>query len=116
MAHLGKVSGVGRRSNTGHEGQAVQHTPLSPLRRDAPLAADRVQTNTLRRMPPFLLLLWDQILIVSPSSVATLRAVYVAIRATYPFFSGRALHGNFPQRAMFNTFRGDGVLSVLVDW
>ena len=94
----------------------MQHTPLSPLRRYAPLAADHVQTNTLKRMPPFLLLWWDQPLVVSPSSAATLRAVYVAIRATYLFFLGRALHGNFPQRVMFNTFRGDGVLSVLVYW
>ena len=80
------------------------------------LAADRVQLNTLEHMPPFLVLLWGQSLIVSPSSAAILGAMYVAIRATYPFFLGRALHGNFPRRVLFNTFSGYGVLIALAGW
>ena len=77
------------------------------------LAADRVQLNTLEHMPLFLVLLWGQSLIVSPSSAANLGAIYVAIRATYPFFLRRVLHGTFPRRVLFNTFCGYSVLSVL---
>ena len=52
------------------------------------LAADRLQLNTLEHMPPFLVLLWGQSLIVYPGTAAILGAIYVGIRATYPFFLG----------------------------
>ena len=80
------------------------------------LAADRVQLNMLEHMPPFLVLLWLQSLIVSPTSAAALGFVYVLLRATYPLFLGRTLHNNFPLRLLFNTLSAYGVLLIFAVW
>ena len=80
------------------------------------LAADRVQLNTLEHMPPFLVLMWTQALIVSPQSAAWLGAIYVVIRATYPLFLGRTLTRSFPKRVFLNTFSGYAVLTVFIVW
>ena len=79
-------------------------------------ASDRVQLNTLEHMPPFLVLLWLHALVVGPGSAAVLGWVYVALRASYPFFLGRRLGRNIPKRLLINTFSGYAVLAVLMVW
>ncbi len=76
------------------------------------LAADRVQLNTLEHMPPFLVLMWLQAFMVSTYSATILGAIYVFIRATYPFFMGKAIHRSFPKRIFINTFSGYAVLTI----
>ena len=80
------------------------------------LAADRVQLNTLEHMPPFLVLLWLQALIVSTESATILGSLYILVRATYPFFMGRELHRSFPKRIFINTFSGYAVLTAFAIW
>ena len=79
-------------------------------------ASDRVQLNTLEHMPPFLVLLWLHALVVGPGSAAVLGWVYVALRASYPFFLGRRLGRNIPKRLLINTFSSYAVLAVLMVW
>ena len=80
------------------------------------LASDRAQLNTLEHMPPFFVLLWLQALMVSASSATILGAIYVGVRASYPFFLGARLNRNFPRRVLINTFSGYGVLIVFAAW
>lgn len=80
------------------------------------LATDRVQLNTLEHMPPFLVLLWLQALIVSVPSATLLGGIYVGIRATYPIFMGPKIHRGFPKRLLINTFSGYTVLAVMAVW
>ncbi len=80
------------------------------------LAADRIQLNMLEHMPPFLVLLWLQSLIVSPQSAATLGSIYLLLRATYPLFLGRAIHKNFRLRLLINTFSAYGILLIMAVW
>ena len=80
------------------------------------LAADRAQLNTLEHMPPFLVLMWLQAFIVSPDSAAALGSLYVAIRATYPFFLGTRLTRSFPKRVFINTFSGYLIFIVFGVW
>jgi hypothetical protein len=80
------------------------------------LAVDRVQLNTLEHMPPFLALMWLQAHVVSPTSATSLGALYVAIRATYPFFMGSTLRTSFPKRVFINTFSGYAILIVFAIW
>jgi hypothetical protein len=80
------------------------------------LATDRIQLNTLEHMPPFLVLMWLQALVVSASSATTLGAIYVIIRATYPFFMGSKIHKSFPKRVFINTFSGYAILTIFVIW
>ena len=70
------------------------------------LAADRMQLNTLEHMPPFIVFLWLQAAVVSAESATVLGALYVMIRATYPFFLGRELSSSLPRRVLINTFSG----------
>ena len=79
-------------------------------------AADRMQLNTLEHMPPFLVLLWLHALVVGPETSAMLGWVYVALRASYPFFLGRRLGRNIPARLLLNTFSGYAVLTALMVW
>ena len=79
-------------------------------------AADRIQLNTLEHMPPFLVFLWLHALVVGPGSAAVLGWVYVALRASYPFFLGRRLGRNIPLRLLVNTFSGYAVLAALAVW
>lgn len=80
------------------------------------LATDRIQLNTLEHMPPFLVLMWLHALIVSTSSAAILGSIYVAIRASYPFFMGSKIHKSFPKRVFINTFSGYAILAIFVIW
>ncbi|MGB0591844.1 MAG: MAPEG family protein [Myxococcota bacterium] len=79
-------------------------------------AADRIQLNTLEHMPPFLTFLWLHAVVVGASSAAVLGWLYVALRASYPFFLGRRLGRIIPQRLLINTFTGYTVLAVLAVW
>lgn len=79
-------------------------------------ASDRIQLNMLEHMPPFLGFLWLHALVVGPDSAAVLGWIYVAIRASYPFFLGRRLGRNIPQRLLLNTFSGYAVLLALGGW
>lgn len=79
-------------------------------------ASDRIQLNMLEHMPPFLGFLWLHALVVGPTSAAVLGWIYVAIRASYPFFLGQRLGRNIPQRLLINTFSGYAVLLVLGGW
>jgi hypothetical protein len=67
-------------------------------------------------MPPFLAFLWLHAMVVGPSSAAVLGWIYVALRASYPFFLGRRLGRIIPQRLLINTFTGYTVLAVLAGW
>jgi hypothetical protein len=55
------------------------------------LAVDRAVINTHEQMGPFLVSLWMHAVFVSPSTAAALGAVYVALRAIYPFLLGKSL-------------------------
>ena len=78
------------------------------------LAADRIQLNTLEHMPPFLILLWLNALIVGPQSATTLGAIYVFLRALYPFFMGPELKRFIPLRVLINTFSSYAVLLIML--
>jgi len=80
------------------------------------LAADRVQLNMLEHMPPFLVLMWLQSLIVSPQSAAALGSIYLLLRVSYPVFLGTTLKRDIPRRLLINTFAGYGVLTVFAGW
>ena len=80
------------------------------------LASDRHQLNMLEHMPPFLVLLWLQALIVSVGSAALLGWAYVVVRATYPFFVGSRLRSGIKSRVFINTFTGYGILTVFAVW
>ena len=80
------------------------------------LAADRVQLNMLEHMPPFLVLLWLQAVVVSPRSASIMGAIYVIIRALYPVFLGGKIKSNIPVRLMVNTFAAYGVLAIMGGW
>ena len=79
-------------------------------------AADRIQLNMLEHMPPFLVLLWLQAVVVSPESASVMGVVYVMIRALYPMFMGSQLKSNIPVRLMINTFASYGVLGAMGVW
>ena len=80
------------------------------------LAADRAQLNMLEHMPPFLMLLWLQALVVSPESAAWLGSLYVIVRVTYPFFLGTRITESFPKRVFINTFSGYLILTIMAGW
>ena len=80
------------------------------------LAADRVQLNMLEHMPPFLVLLWLQSLLVSPQSAAVLGGIYLLLRASYPVFLGSTLKRDIPRRLLLNTFAGYAVLTIFAGW
>ena len=80
------------------------------------LAADRIQLNMLEHMPPFLVLLWLQALVVSADSAVVLGWIYVVLRGLYPFFLGGELRSNIPLRLLLNTFSAYGVMGVMVGW
>ncbi len=80
------------------------------------LAADRVQLNMLEHMPPFLVLLWLQSLLVSPQSAAVLGSIYLLLRASYPVFLGSTLKRDIPRRLLLNTFAGYAVLTIFAGW
>ena len=65
------------------------------------LAADRIQLNTLEHMPPFLVLLWLQAIVVSPQSASVLGWSYVILRALYPLFLGVKIRSDIPIRLLF---------------
>ena len=80
------------------------------------LASDRHQLNMLEHMPPFLLLLWLQALVVSTASATALGAAYVVIRATYPLFVGHELRTSIKPHVFINTFAGYGILVTFATW
>ena len=80
------------------------------------LAADRMQLNMLEHMPPFLVLLWLQAVVVSVHSATILGGAYVLVRATYPLFLGRRIYRNFRLRVLLNTFTGYSILAAMVGW
>ncbi len=55
------------------------------------LAVDRVVTNTLEQMGPFLASLWLHAVFVSPTTATWLGAAYVLLRAAYPKVLGSSL-------------------------
>ena len=77
------------------------------------LAADRIQLNTLEHMPPFLILMWLNALIVGPQSATILGGIYVLLRALYPFFMGPELKRSIPLRVFINTFSSYAVLLIM---
>ena len=78
------------------------------------LAADRLQLNTLEHMPPFLVLLWLDAVFVDVSGATIAGAIYVAMRAVYPFLVGRRLGRNIQARVMASTFVGYAVLAYFM--
>jgi len=67
------------------------------------LAADRAVMNTLEQMGPFLLGLWMCAAFYSASFATGLGAVYVVLRAVYPFLLGRSLSNINPKRVALVT-------------
>lgn len=55
------------------------------------LAADRQQLNTLEHMPPFLVLLWLNAVLVGTTWATAVGAAYLASRLLYPFVMGPKL-------------------------
>ena len=54
--------------------------------------------------------------VVGPASATVLGWIYVALRASYPWFLGPRLGRNIPRRLLINTFSGYAVLAVLAGW
>ena len=77
------------------------------------LAADRMQLNTLEHMPPFLLLLWLNALVVGPETATLWGGLYVLLRALYPFFLGIRLRRGFRSRVFLITFPSYGLMILL---
>lgn len=75
------------------------------------LAADRYVLNTLEHMPPFLVLLWVTAVFAGTAHATIPGAVYVFSRLVYPFLMGNELGGNVPNRIMYTTFVGYGVIT-----
>lgn len=67
------------------------------------LAADRAVANTHEQMVPFLASMWLHAAFVSPSRAAVLGAIYVGLRAAYPFLLGRRVSGTQPKRVFIAT-------------
>lgn len=67
------------------------------------LAVDRVVTNTLEQMGPFLAGLWLFALFVSPTWATWLGATYVALRSAYPALIGKQVSKLQPKRVAFVT-------------
>jgi hypothetical protein len=77
-------------------------------------ASDRMQLNTLEHMPPFLVLMWLNALVVGPHSATILGSIYLVLRILYPFFMGYKLKNLVPLRLFINTFSGYAVLLIMV--
>jgi hypothetical protein len=75
------------------------------------LAADRYAGNMLEHMPPFLILLWLNAIFVGPRGAALAGAAYVGARLAYPLIMGRRLGKGVPNRMLFATVIGYGVLA-----
>jgi hypothetical protein len=67
------------------------------------LAVDRAVANTQEQMIPFLASLWLHALFVSPTHATALGAVYVVLRAIYPFLLGKSLSKTQSKRVFFVT-------------
>jgi hypothetical protein len=67
------------------------------------LAADRAVANTQEQMVPFLASLWLHAVFVSVAHATALGAVYVVLRAAYPFLLGRELSMTQSKRVFFAT-------------
>lgn len=67
------------------------------------LAADRAVANTQEQMVPFLVALWMHATFVSVKHATMLGAVYVVLRAAYPFLLGRELSKTQSKRVFFAT-------------
>ncbi|MBL90549.1 MAG: hypothetical protein CMH56_01880 [Myxococcales bacterium] len=78
------------------------------------LAADRIQLNLLEHMPAFLVIFWLYAIVVSAYWATWAGAIYVGLRALYPFVLGRELKGGIPLRLLFVTFSAYGVLLLMV--
>lgn len=76
------------------------------------LAADRAVANTQEQMVPFLVTLWLHAVFVSPQSATWLGALYVALRAAYPFLLGGRVAGTQSKRVVFAT----GPAYAIVAW
>jgi hypothetical protein len=67
----------------------------------------------LEHMPPFLVLLWLNAIFVGPRGASFAGGAYVVSRLLYPFVMGQKLGRGVPNRIMFATVIGYGVLALL---
>ena len=77
------------------------------------LAADRVQLNMLEHMPPFLVLLWLNAVLVGPRSATLAGGIYVLARGAYPLLSGGQMGQDIKERIALATVPGYLVLIYL---
>jgi hypothetical protein len=77
------------------------------------LAADRYVGNMLEHMPAFLLLLWLNAIFVGPRGASIAGGAYLLTRLLYPLLMGRRLGRGVPNRIMFATVVGYGVIAYL---
>lgn len=77
------------------------------------LAADRVQLNMLEHMPPFLVLLWLNAVLIGPRGATLAGGIYVLARGAYPLLSGGQMGQDIKERIALATVPGYLVLSYL---
>lgn len=78
------------------------------------LRADRAVHNTLEQMGPFLVSLWLHAVFVSPTVATTLGAVYVLLRACYPFLLGDRVEQVQPRRVALVTLPCYGMIAYML--